>query len=234
MQQLAQLRSATWTLRSDKEREKTDAHAHARIRVVHPHARGHRRLRRSHQDLRRPGDVRPGRHRRREGRLRVHADPRRPPVLGRLDDGRDDDAQDHQDAHAHRRAAELHQSGAAGEDDRHLRPAEPGPHLRQPHRRPERGREHRRGCALEQGAALRDHGRGGLDPEGLVDPDRADRLEREILHAREGRADAQALPEARTRNSIWAAVPDRRRSCRPSTPTCTCSGATPPNRSSPT
>ena len=30
-----------------------------------------------------------------------------------------------QDAHAHRRAAELHQSGAAGEDDRHLRPAEP-------------------------------------------------------------------------------------------------------------
>ena len=37
-------------------------------------------------------------------------------------------------------------------------------HLRQPDRRPERGREHRRGHALEQGAALRDHGRGGRDP----------------------------------------------------------------------
>ena len=77
---------------------------------------------------------------------------------------------------------------------------------------PERGRERVGRRQVGQGRALRDHGRGGLDPEGAVDGARPGRLRRQVLPV-EGRADpapsaAEALSQILSRRRLQAGLGD--------------------------
>ena len=68
------------------------------------------------------------------------------------------------------------------------------------------------GITLGQGRALRDHGRGGLDPEGAVDDARPGELRRQVLSV-EGRADpalsaAEAPSEILSRRRLEAGLGD--------------------------
>ena len=106
---------------------------------------------------------------RREGGLRISADPGRLDLLGSLDLRRvHGGAFGHHQA-ADRGAAGLYQSGADGEDDLDLRPDVGRAHLHQFDRGPERERGRGRRRAPPQGRALRADGGGSLDPQGAVD-----------------------------------------------------------------
>ena len=156
--------------------------------------------------------VRPRRACRRGRGLRIHAGAGRRPRAGRPGSQRHDGGALQVDAHAGGGAAVLHQSGAARQDDLDLRPALGRAHLHQPDRRPKRGRERLRGHQVGQGRALRDHGRGSLDPEGAMDGARPGEFRRQVLSI-EGRADpalsvAEALSEVLSRRRLEASVGD--------------------------
>jgi len=154
-------------------------------------------------------------------------------LLGGVDLERHDGGALQVDPHAGGRATELHQPGAAGEDDRCLRPALGRTHLHQFDRRPKARRRTRRKASRWGKEERYEIMERGLDPEGAMDGTRPRDLRRQVLPI-EGRADpAHPLQKPYPKFYLGGGSKAGLGESRPSTPMCISSGAIPTSASAP-